>query len=67
MKTIKPLQKLDHQKLGPFFIVKQISVVAFQFKLQDFMKIHLMFHVSLLELYHASTILGRIHDSPPPI
>jgi hypothetical protein len=26
------------------------------------MKIHLVFHVSLLEPYHASTILGRIHD-----
>jgi hypothetical protein len=31
------------------------------------MKIHLVFHVSLLELYHASPILGRIHDSLPPI
>jgi hypothetical protein len=31
------------------------------------MKIYLLFHVSLLEPYHASTILGRIHDPPPPI
>jgi hypothetical protein len=31
------------------------------------MIIHHIFHVSLLELYHASTILGRIHDPPPPI
>ncbi len=29
--------------------------------------IHLMFHVSLLEPYHASTIPGRIHDPVPPI
>jgi hypothetical protein len=28
------------------------------------MKIHLVFHVSLLEFYRASTILGRIHDPP---
>jgi hypothetical protein len=26
-----------------------------------------MFHVSLLEPYHASTILGWIHDPFPPI
>jgi len=26
-----------------------------------------MFHVSLLQPYHTSTILGRIHDPPPPI
>jgi hypothetical protein len=40
--------------------VKQINVVAFQFKLQASMKIHLMFHVFLLKPYHASTILRRI-------
>jgi hypothetical protein len=31
------------------------------------MKIHHVFHVSLLELYHMFTILRRIHDPPPPI
>ncbi len=31
------------------------------------MTIHLMFHVSLLEPYHASTIPRRIHDPPSPI
>jgi hypothetical protein len=31
------------------------------------MKIHHVFHVSLLELYHASTILGKIHNPLPPI
>jgi hypothetical protein len=31
------------------------------------MKIHLVFHVSLLELYHASTIPRRICEPPPPI
>jgi hypothetical protein len=31
------------------------------------MKIHLVFHVSLLEHYHASTIPRRICEPPPPI
>jgi len=31
------------------------------------MKIHLVFHVSLLEPYHASTIPRRTHKPPPPI
>jgi hypothetical protein len=31
------------------------------------MKIHRVFHVSLLKLYHASTILKRIHEPLPPI
>jgi hypothetical protein len=41
--------------------------MAFQLKLSGFMKIHHVFHVSLLESYHTSTIPRRIHDPPPPI
>ncbi len=58
---------MDHYKLSPFLIVKQINVMAFQLKFLGSMRIHHVFHVSLLEPYHASTILGRIHDPPPPI
>ncbi len=47
--------------------MKQINVVVFQPKLPSSMKIHLVFHVSSLELYHVSTIPGTIHDPPPPI
>ncbi len=54
IKTIMPSKKLDHQRLGPFLIVKQINVMAFQFKLPSSMKIHHVLHVSLLEFYHAS-------------
>ncbi len=31
------------------------------------MKIHLVFHVSLLEPCRVSTTLGGSHDPPPPI
>ncbi len=47
--------------------MKQINVMVFQLKFLGFMKIHLVYHVSLLELYHASTILGIIYDPPPLI
>jgi hypothetical protein len=60
-------KKLDYQKLGLFTIVKQINIVAFQLKLPNSMKIHSMFHVSLLEPYHVTTILGKTHKPPPPI
>jgi hypothetical protein len=50
-----------------FIIVKQINTVAFQLKLLDSMKIHPMFHVSLLEPYHVFTIPRRTHNPPPPI
>jgi hypothetical protein len=45
--------------------VKQINVMVFQLKLPSSIKIHPVFHVFLLEPYHASTILGKIHDPFP--
>jgi hypothetical protein len=48
--------------------VKQINDVALQLKLPNsMMPINLVFHVSLLEFYHMSTIQRRIHDPLPPI
>jgi hypothetical protein len=41
--------------------------MAFQLKLPNSMKIHSMFHVSLLEPYHAATIPRKTHKPPPPI
>jgi hypothetical protein len=41
--------------------------MVFQLKFIGFMKIRLMFHVSLLEPYHASTNPRRIRDPLPPI
>jgi len=43
------------------------NVVGFHFKLLGSMRIHLVFHVSLLKAYHMSTNPRRIHDPPPPI
>jgi hypothetical protein len=44
-----------------------MNIVAFQFKLPNSMKIHPMFHVSLLEPYYASTIPGITHKATPSI
>ncbi len=40
---------------------------GFQLKLPNSMKIHHVFHVSLLEPYHMFTIPRKIHDPFPPI
>jgi len=47
--------------------LQTVNVVVFQLKFIGSMKICLMFHVSLLEPYHASTNPRRIHDPLPPI
>jgi len=61
------LEKLDYQKLGMFTIVKHVNIVAFQLKFSDFIKIHPVFRVSLLEPSHAFTIPRNKNEPPPPI
>ena len=49
IKTTRPSNKLDNIKIGPFKILKQKSPVNFELQLPASMKIHPVFHASLLE------------------
>src|SRR5438270_6531071 len=49
LKTKRPSSKLDHVKLGPFEIQEQTGPVNFRLKLPETMRIHSVFHISLLE------------------
>ena len=65
--TTRPCAKLDYKRLGPFHIIKRINLVAFRLALPPTFRIHNVFHVSLLELYHPSRIPGRHPPPPPPV
>ena len=63
------LKTLDSRKLlprwiGSFKIVLKVGKIAYKLDLPDIMKIHPVFHVSLLKLYRA---LGNVEPLPPPI
>ena len=49
IKTKRPSDKLDYKKIGPFQISEVISPVNYKLDLPDGMRIHPVFHVSLLE------------------
>ena len=49
IKTKRPTSKLDHIKIGPFSIKKKISDVNYELELPHRMRIHPIFHISLLE------------------
>ena len=49
VKTTRPSDKLDHKKFGPFRIKRNIRDVSFELLLPKSMKIHPVFHISLLE------------------
>ena len=49
IKTTRPSNKLDHTKLGPYKIKKKLGPVTFELQVPKGIRIHLVFHISLLE------------------
>jgi hypothetical protein len=53
--------------MGPFFVNRVISPYAYELTLTDSMKIHPVFHISLLELAPSEPLPGQIQTPPPPV
>jgi hypothetical protein len=64
--TVRNINKLDSVKIGPYTITRNIKNVSYELALPPSMKIHNVFHVSLLEAYQDNTIPGR-DPIPAPI
>jgi hypothetical protein len=55
--------KLMPKYVGPFTISRKVNKVAYELDLPPCMKIHNVFHVSLLNAYRSD---GSVHPPPPP-
>ena len=68
IKTTRPSQKFDTKRLGPFKILEVVgeAKAACKLDLPHQMRIHPVFHESLLEPYYANKIEGRLQPPPPP-
>ena len=64
VQTKRPMMKLDHKKFGPFKVKRAVGKRAYELVLPPTMKIHPVFHVSLLEPYRAPADPSR--RAPPP-
>jgi hypothetical protein len=58
--------KLVPKRYGPFKIIKEVSLVAYQLNLPVAWGIHDMFHASLLSPYHKTAQHGLNFSQPPP-
>ena len=60
IKSVRPAQKLDSKCLGRFWILEAIgqSKLAIRLELPPSLKIHPVFHMHLLDPYHANRISG---------
>jgi transposase InsO family protein len=60
IQTKRPSDKLDHKKLGPFKIKDKISDINYRLDLPKTMKIHPVFHISLLEPAPKGVKTGKV-------
>ena len=66
IKTERPSKKLDHKMIGPYKIKKLVGS-SYQLDLPTSMKIHDVFHPSLLQKTSADPLPGQDNDSAPPV
>ncbi|CEL56343.1 Retrotransposable element Tf2 155 kDa protein type 2 OS=Schizosaccharomyces pombe (strain 972 / ATCC 24843) GN=Tf2-7 PE=4 SV=1 [Rhizoctonia solani AG-1 IB] len=63
----RPNKKLDHQQYGPFSVLERIGSHASCLALPETMKIHDVFHVSLLTAYKSGKEFKHHFMPPPPV
>jgi hypothetical protein len=56
IKTIRPNDKLDHKKFGPFKVKRNIKNISYELYFLSIMRIHPVFHISLLEPADLNTL-----------
>ena len=67
IRTMRPAKKLDYKKLGPFRILAKIGIKVYKLELSDSMKVHPIFHVSLLETDLDNPLPSRVKPQQLPI
>jgi hypothetical protein len=67
VKTIRPSDKLDLKKIGLFRVKRNIRNISFELKLPLSIRIHPIFHLSLLKPAHPDTFKGPAPELDPEI
>ena len=62
VRTERPSKKLDDKNLGPFKVVERVNPRAFRLQLPKDMKIHDVFHVSLLHPASDNPYPGQVEE-----
>lgn len=67
IKTLRPSRKLDWKRIGRFSIKRIMSPYAYELDLPDTMRMHQVFHVSLLDPVATDPMPGQSLPPPSPV
>ena len=67
LRTRRPSRKLDDKRFGPFRVTRPIGDHAYELQLPDTMRVHPVFHVSLLDPVRRDGPDGQRRPRPPPV
>ncbi|TPX33158.1 hypothetical protein SeLEV6574_g08402 [Synchytrium endobioticum] len=67
IRTDRPTKKLDYKWIGPYLIKRKINNVAYEIELPHNVRIHNVFHISLLKPYIRPKDPTRQLPKPPPL
>ena len=67
IRTTQPSNKSDFKRLGKFRIIQRVSSHAYKLELPASMKVHPVFHVSLLEPAATDPLPNQVQPPPPPV
>lgn len=66
IKIIHSYDKLDYHRFRPFPICEKFNIVTYWLHLVDFIKIHLIFYMYLLEVYKTMNIFKKKKKNTTP-
>jgi len=66
IRTKRPSNKLDHKQISPYTILAKVESRAYKLDLPATVKLHPVFHISLLKPTASMESIPRHHQSPPP-
>jgi hypothetical protein len=67
IKTIRPSDKLDYKKFGPFKVKRNVKNISYELYLLLTIRIHPIFYISLLELADPNAPLGPAPEIYPDL